>query len=240
MTAAPSANAKPTMGSDIASITAGFANPVDDAQRTFRCVLDAMSRPGRIVTLPEAVLQGIEPPRLQPPETAALGIATTAVLLTLLDAETSVSLNGTLSGEMPRRYLRFHTGVRDIHSSDATSPRGSRQAAAFNVWRSDDVPSPLWSLLDAGTDEAPQRGATLVIEVAHLHGVASRAADLHLRVNGPGIESEQSLAVAGLDRSFWKERADLLAMLPRGIDLLLVCGAQLAALPRSTRVALEP
>ena len=55
----------------------GFANPVGDAQATFRAVLDAMARPGKL----DRVGSGLVAP-------APLDSATAAVLLALIDNET--------------------------------------------------------------------------------------------------------------------------------------------------------
>ena len=47
------------------------------------------------------------------------------------------------------------------------------------------------------------------------------------------------LAVGGLDGRFWDARVALAPAYPRGVELLLACGDRLAAVPRTTRVALE-
>ena len=58
------------------TLTPGFADPVLDAQAAFRAVLEAMSRPGRVVVAGSA---------LRPP--APLCPAAAAVLLALADAD---------------------------------------------------------------------------------------------------------------------------------------------------------
>ncbi len=172
--------------------------------------------------LPDSVLAGIEPP--------GLPRGLTALLLTLLDAETSVWIDPELSSEHGLDYLRFHSGVHTL--SDAAE-------AAFVVWPAERVRPVAWSVLDAGTDEVPQSGATLLIEVRSLQSQATSMAATLLQLRGPGIESEQTVAVGGLDAAFWQARAALACEYPRGIDLILCCGDTLAAIPRTTRVTVQ-
>ena len=212
----------------LSEITQGFADPVHGAQQTFRCVLDAMSRPGRIFKLPLSSLDGLEP---LPAKAGArsMDMATTAVLLALLDGETSIRLHGSLASDAALLGLQFHTGVRGAMPGEA---------GAFEAWRASEMPPRVWSALERGSDEVPQRGATLIVEVAGL-GEAVAGAEPLLSLTGPGIESTRALAVAGVPASFWRERIALEPMFPRGIDLLLVHGTRVAALPRSTRISLE-
>ncbi len=211
-----------TNAARLAAVGRGFAQPVHASQRAFRALLDAMSRPGRIQALPDTVLDGIEPP--------GLPRGLTALLLTLLDAETSVWVDPELAGEHGLDYLRFHTGVRTL------SDPGE---AAFAAWPADRVRPAAWSVLDAGTDEVPQSGATLLVEVASLQSQVMSTAGTLLQLRGPGIESVQSLLVGGLDAAFWQARAALEGEYPRGIDLILCCGDTLAAIPRTARVTVQ-
>lgn len=211
-----------TSAERLATVGRGFAQPVPAAQQAFRALLEAMSRPGRIQALPAALLAGIEPP--------GLPRGLTALLLTLLDAETSLWLDVALAGEHGLDYLRFHTGVR--------TQDGARDAA-FAVCAADRVLPAVWAELDAGTDEVPQSGATLLIEVPSLQSDGTAPSVTPLQLRGPGIESEQTLAVGGLDAAFWRARAALECEYPRGIDLILCCGDTLAAIPRTTRVTVE-
>lgn len=204
------------MSSVLAELGRGFAQPVHDAQQVFRAVLEAMSRPGRVQTIPASVLQGLEPP--------GLGRACTAALLTLLDAETRAWLHPSLRSEAACAYLQFHTGV--VHVDD-------EQDASFAVIEADHATPALWRQLECGSDATPQEGATLIVEVPSLEQ------GLALALRGPGVETVQTLRVGGLHAGFWQARADLEAAFPLGIELILTSGDRLAALPRSTRVSLE-
>src|SRR5215475_8524272 len=78
-----------------------FPDPVRGSQAVFRCVMDAMARPGTIVVT-GGLAQAPQP----------LGLAAAAVALTLIDYETPVWLDPTLA-QSPEvaAWLRFHTGA---------------------------------------------------------------------------------------------------------------------------------
>jgi alpha-D-ribose 1-methylphosphonate 5-triphosphate synthase subunit PhnH len=198
----------------LAHIGAGFAEPVHAAQQVFRAVLQAMARPGLVQTLDDTAPGGLQPPGLPP--------AATALLLALLDGETRLHLGGRWAVEAAQRYLGFHTGVRAAAIADA----------AFVALPADDATPLLWQTLADGSDLVPQDGATLIVEVASLQQGHA------LTLRGPGVRGEQRLQVHGLPAAFWQARIAREADYPRGIDLVLTCGRSLAAIPRSTRIAL--
>jgi alpha-D-ribose 1-methylphosphonate 5-triphosphate synthase subunit PhnH len=122
-------------------ISAGFADPVQDSQRCFRAVLEAMSRPGRIHRLPALA----EPP-------APLHSATAAVLLTLADADTPVWLDRA----EPLDWLRFHCGCPVLTEAGA-----ARFVVAVGAM-------PALASLALGTEEEPHLAATLLVQVQGL------------------------------------------------------------------------
>lgn len=124
------------------ALAPGFADPVLEAQRCFRALLEAMSRPGRVQTVATA----LEPP---PP----LGRAASAVLLTLADADTPV---WTDAGAEAADWLRFHAGCPLVSAPEQ---------AGFLL--ASTAPPPLASL-QAGTEEEPHRSATLILQVTGL------------------------------------------------------------------------
>jgi alpha-D-ribose 1-methylphosphonate 5-triphosphate synthase subunit PhnH len=191
------------------SLGVGFADPVLDSQRAFRSVLDALAHPGRIATL--------SGPAAAPPP---LGPASAAVCLTLLDFETPLWLDAHAASAQAREYLRFHCGVPLVDA-----PRDARFALI-----ADPAAMPPLDAFDAGSDERPDRSATLIIQVGALHGSRGR------RLIGPGVDGEARLGVQGVPRGFWDAVRANAARFPRGVDLLLCAGHQLAALPRTTRV----
>jgi alpha-D-ribose 1-methylphosphonate 5-triphosphate synthase subunit PhnH len=189
------------------TVPAGFADPVLDAQRAFRAVLDAMAHPGRVATL--APLDAPAP----------LGPAIAAVCLTLLDLDTPVWLDPAAATAGVVAYLRFHCGAPIV---DAPA------AARFAVI-TDTAAMPRLDTFEAGTDERPDLSATLVIQVAAL--AAGRGA----RLTGPGIERETRLEVSGAP-ALWPGLRANAARFPRGVDVVLCSGPRLAAVPRTTRV----
>ena len=227
------------MSALLTDLGAAMANPVAGTQACFRAALDAMSRPGRIVALPPVATVGMRVPAARSRDGTAdvpMAEATAALLLTLLDAECAVRLHGAFDHDAMLAWLRFHTGAR------AALPG---EPAAFTVVRAADARAAHWEALDLGSDEAPQRGGTLIVEVPRLAAIADEpwlampAAPMRLRLRGPGIESEHTIGVGGLPESFWRYRIALEPQFPQGFELLLTRGRWLAAVPRSTHIALE-
>ncbi len=185
-------------------IAPGFADPGMDSQACFRALLTAMSYPGRIVALPSPT--GM--PSGLPPAMAAL-------VLALCDEQTPLWQD---AGDDAAAWIAFHTGA----------PAASLEAARFVM-----VTAALPSLgaLCAGTDEEPQDGATLLLQVAALSEGAGWV------LQGPGIKDAARLRVDGAPDGFVAARAALAPIFPRGIDIVLCAGDRIAALPRTTRIA---
>jgi len=179
----------------------GFADPVLDAQSCFRAVLDAMSRPGRIVT----VGHGLRTP-------APLMQASAAVMLTLADADTPLWHD---AGTEATAWLAFHCGA-----ATAPAPRSATIALVSGAM-------PSLASFEAGTEDEPQRGATVIVQVSALADSGGWA------LSGPGIESLHRLCVDGLAADFLAQWQSNRAGFPCGVDLILCCGTRLAALPRT-------
>jgi alpha-D-ribose 1-methylphosphonate 5-triphosphate synthase subunit PhnH len=190
-------------------VAPAFADPVLDAQVTFRAVLRAISYPGRIVP----VCLGSVPP-------APLVPAAAAIALTLFDLDTPVWLDAACARPDVHSFLTFHCGC-----PITADPRLARFAVIAAPERGVD-----WGAFDAGTDEAPEISATLIVQTGGLEGESGR------RLAGPGIETESRLEVRGLPESFWAWRQRQEAAFPRGVDVVFVAPQAVAALPRTTRV----
>jgi alpha-D-ribose 1-methylphosphonate 5-triphosphate synthase subunit PhnH len=187
----------------------GLADPTLDSQRIFRSVLEALSRPGRIVDVPAAIQA---PVPLHP--------ATAAVCLTLLDFDTPLWLDETAARPQVIEWLKFHCSM----------PLVPEPGAAQFALVADSDRMPELSAFDAGTAEHPERSATLIVQVQALIGGTGR------RLTGPGIAGAVHLDVAGVPAPFWTWASDNHALFPRGVDVFLSAGQVIAALPRSTRV----
>jgi alpha-D-ribose 1-methylphosphonate 5-triphosphate synthase subunit PhnH len=182
----------------------GFADPVLGAQACFRAVLEAMARPGRV----QAAGEGLTPP-------APLDCATAAVLLTLVDGDTPLWLDAAFAPT--RDWIAFHCDA-------VAMPEIGRAAFALAT------EPPPFGQLDAGSDEAPERSATLILQV---RGIGSGR---KLRLFGPGLPAPALLRVDGLPAGFVAAWAANQALYPRGIDIILCAGSRLAALPRSLTI----
>ncbi len=188
---------------------AGFADPTLDTQRISRVVLEAMSCPGRILDVPE--LAGAPEP---------LDPAATAVCLALLDLETALWLDAPAATPEVLGHLRFYCGC----------PIVDAPAAARFALITDPSAMPPLDGFDAGSDEFHDRSATLIVQVPRLRSGVGR------RITGPGVESETFLEVGGLPARFWADWNQNHARSPRGVDMILSVGAQIAGLPRTARV----
>ncbi|MGR3492398.1 MAG: phosphonate C-P lyase system protein PhnH, partial [Shimia sp.] len=142
-----------------------------------------------------------------------LSPAAGAVILTLCDADTPVHLAGEADCADVRDWIAFHTG--------APLARASECMFALGTWA---ALTPL-STYPLGTTQYPDRSATLIVEMAELK--AEGAA-----LSGPGIEDTATLSLPET-AAFAANRQHF----PRGLDFIFTSGSQLAALPRTTRVA---
>jgi len=187
------------------TLLASFTHPVADAQRAFRRILKAMSEPGVMVSLP--LQQGW----------GDLSLAATAVLLTLVDQESALWLDGHIDNDVVRSNLRFHTGVPIVDERDA--PFALTHAAAN--------PDP--ALFASGDNMSPEKSTTLIVEVPSLSG------GLTLRFSGPGLREPRAVApqLPEAILHYLRERPH---PFPQGVDLIFTCGEAMMALPRTTDV----
>ena len=195
---------------DLQNMVAGFNHEAFGSQAVFRVALNALSHPGRVFDMPlETAL-----PRQGHGAAAAL-------LLGLLDADTSLWLSPTLASSDAPAWLRFHTGCQIVADAPA--------AQFLWVAQADDMPQ--LTRLPAGSDAYPDQSATCVLEVDSLHNGAGA-----WRLQGPGIATERNLCAQGLPSDFAAQWADNHASFPRGVDVFLSTATQMTGLPRTTRI----
>lgn len=196
----------------------GF-DDVFDSQATFRSLLDALSRPGKICRLPDRVYQGA-PDGFCPP---ALSI-----LKTLCDHRVSFSIvSGNRKSEWSR-YLEVNlaTPFEDVEKADYVIFDGTTFDEDF-------------MRLKRGSSEFPENSATALLCVGRLAdgAVETGMPSCRLCCTGPGVQDRTFLTITGLDPRYNEARSRTNNVSPLGIDLFLVdTGGRVAGIPRSSSV----
>jgi alpha-D-ribose 1-methylphosphonate 5-triphosphate synthase subunit PhnH len=197
----------------IAKLPAGFADKVLSAQSTFRSVMDAMARPGSLQQAVAAV--GTPRPMMH---------GTAAIALTLFDHDTPIWLDAEMSATSEvAKWLKFHSGAPVVDNPAICSFALIGNGAAL----------PDLSNFSFGTNEYPDRSTTLILQVDSLkHGSA-------YELRGPGIDGTASLRAMIAPADLFDRLALNETMFPRGIDVVLVSGETIVAIPRTTRLAVK-
>lgn len=188
-------------------IAAGFADPALGAQATFRCLLQAIAHPGRIVMAPDGL----------PTPPAPLLAPTYAAALTLLDFETPLWVEPSLATPAVIDSLRLQCGC----------PIATQATASFALLTGSGAPL---AAFHQGTAEYPDRSATLIWQVESL------AAERGVLLTGPGIRTGTPLHIGGVPADFWAQWGMNHRQFPLGVDVVFVTADRLAALPRSIEV----
>jgi alpha-D-ribose 1-methylphosphonate 5-triphosphate synthase subunit PhnH len=194
----------------VAELPAGFADKVLSAQSTFRSVMDAMARPGSV----QRIVAAAGAP-------AAMMSGTAAIALTLFDHDTPVWLDPLMSETSDvTKWLKFHTGAPVVLNSSICSFALIGDASAL----------PALDRFSLGSNEYPDRSTTLILQVESL----TQGESLELR--GPGIDGTAVLRAAIQPPDLFERLAVNAALFPRGIDVVLVHGDSIVAIPRTTRL----
>ncbi|MCL4527717.1 MAG: phosphonate C-P lyase system protein PhnH [Gammaproteobacteria bacterium] len=173
-----------------------------DCQRTFRVLLEAMSCPGQCMTLPDSA------------EESPFRPACTAILRTLLDADTPVAL--AYPDAAAEYWLRMRCRAPVVTPKDAVF-------AVAADWSWEDHIFPI------GTEEEPESSATLIIEIPTLQGGPN------LILRGPGIHGMRAIAPK-IGAGFLPFSQHNHSLYPRGVDLILCSGRDFFCLPRTTEI----
>lgn len=185
------------------------------SQAVFRCLLNALSRPGSVHKLPTA-----DAP--VPGPAASLGAL--IVPLGLADVDTTVAV---VDDEAAAEEVCRATGA-------AAAPADSADLVALRQ----PVEAATISRLTRGSALAPEGGAKVGIDCTCLH--AGRAGGVTLTLSGPGVPHSKLLGVDGLTAETLGAVAHAQADRPAGIDVWLIDErGQVAGLPRSCRIGVS-
>ena len=186
-------------------------DPIFNGQHHYRRLLDAMARPGKIVSLDDV---SISPP---------LGWSAAAMLVgfTLLDRE--VSFWNLLLDQGLKNYLSHQTGA--VYAEV--------ELADFVFWQGH-VPFSKNKSIKSGTLEYPEDSATLILQVDEVseHAIEN---SLGVIMTGPGIKHDHTRFIKGLHPDNLMLIQQINAEYPLGVDLFLADRKnQVMAISRTT------
>jgi len=188
----------------------GLKDPVLGSQTIFRAMLEAFSRPGIPAHVPALGVEGPD----------ALPQAVLTLLVSVCDHDTPIWLEEPLRASQLARWLAFHCSapmtVDPLQSS-------------FAVLRGPSASSAMLDQFALGDVRYPERSTTVIFTCYDLTSGAPIA------LTGPGVEARLTIRPSGLPGDFLAMAQANHEMFPRGVDILLVAGAQMIGLPRSTK-----
>ena len=194
----------------VAELPAGFADKVLSAQSTFRCVMNAMARPGSVQRIVSAA--GTPPAMMR---------GTAAIALTLFDHDTPVWLDARMQATADvANWLKFHTSAPVVADS----------AIASFALVADPENLPALDRFAFGSNEYPDRSTTLVLQVESLTDGPV------VELQGPGIDGSAALRASIQPHDLFERLSINAALFPRGIDVVLVHDDSIVAIPRTTRL----
>ncbi|MBD2251294.1 phosphonate C-P lyase system protein PhnH [Nostoc parmelioides] len=184
----------------------GLQDPIHDAQRTFRGLLDAHARPGT-------------PYQISAEMSVPLGLTPVcgAACLTLLDLDVVIWLQPSFNAQV-RDWLLFHSGCRFTEYPEE---------ANFALIQDLAVLSEL-SIFNWGTAEKPEASTTLLVQVE------SFEMGQPVMLTGPGILDQCAIAPK-LPRHFWDFWMQNHRAYPQGVDVFLFTENAVMGLPRTAK-----
>lgn len=184
----------------MSDLAAGFSDPPVQSASAFRAILDAMARPGQVVTLNGPV------------GPAPLSTAAAVVLLTLVDRTTPLYLGESHDNAAMRDWVAFHCGAPIVPAESAVFALGAWAAL-----------QPL-DRFAIGTPEYPDRAATLIVDNHDFSGAPATLrgpgikTTAQLSLPEPGIfAANHARFPLGWDAIFCAETR--LAALPRSTEV---------------------
>ncbi len=186
----------------------GFMVEAHDSQAIFRRLLTAMAHPG---TLMES------PVEINPP--GELHNAVGAILLALLDDETPLWSNLRIGSE-EIKWLRFHTGAPA--TLNPTNALFALETSLKNL----NKPTCFYP----GSAMAPESATTLIVQTPDILSTGG------LSLTGPGIETQTTLHIEGVNACFFHNRNKLKIQYPLGVDMVFVSHTTFVAIPRTISI----
>lgn len=205
---------------------------------TFRALLDALARPGRINQLKYPHFLGAAPSYVSQvtEHDTPINLYALGALLTLLDRETNFAM-----GADGRWFASTDAAVRwTMLRSNSRAVSADQAAFAFFC---DGGNSELLAQLSVGTLLEPELSATTFFCVEQLAPVEkvseTQRTGLTLQLHGPGIQDARLVQVAGLQPSTIEAILFTRQSYPMGIDVYLIDAAgRCIGLPRTTKIQL--
>lgn len=191
------------------SLCTPFSDPGNQSATTFRKILDALSRPGRVVSFS---YRGDSPTGLNP--------NTFAVAQTLFDHDTKVFISPHYAETAVKTNISFHCSA---------SVTRKIEAADFAIMSIDEA-ADLLPQLPVGVPDYPDSSATAIIEIDTL--TSGKTSTL---LSGPGIDGATALPMDIASPLSDVLRSNS-ALYPLGVDILFVHAEAFIGLPRSTRL----
>lgn len=189
-------------------------NTVYQTQGTFRLILDAMSKPGKIVTLTN--LQDIQGSR----HAGLLMIS-----MTLMDHETSYCCLG----------MHSQTLVEEIYSM--TKSRVAEYFMADFMIIIGGTSNNQIAKAKIGTPEYPDENATLIYQV---DGFDKSSSSINMKLEGPGINGHKLVSIDGVEKQELSTIRNMNKAYPQGLDCIFLDNdGNVMCLPRSTKITWE-
>ena len=188
-------------------------DPIFDAQKHYRKLLDSMARPGKINQLDDV---SIKPPGGWSKAAMFIGFA-------LLNREVSFWVNP--DDQELSQYVQHQTSARVCeveHAADFVFLQGEVSCAHFPEWK-------------LGTLAYPEESATLIIQLRGLSLTPMRDA-IALHLKGPGVLGTKVVYVTGVWPTYLELLQKVNAEYPLGVDVFFVDqDDQFIGLPRSNK-----
>ncbi|MCL0079427.1 phosphonate C-P lyase system protein PhnH [Dehalococcoidia bacterium] len=192
---------------------------VFDAQAIFRCLVEGLTFPGKLILMPRL--------SLSPPEPRTKYVM--GALLTLLDQQVSFCVCGRDADQAKEasHYIQVNTNSSEKPLEEAdyvfflSAPEGEIR----------------W--VSRGTLEEPHKGAGVFYLVQTLsEGITSEEnAGASLQISGPGIRGIRRISIEGIAPSESDSWMEIRREYPLGIDIYLISQeGHLCGLPRSTKI----